>query len=99
MGQQMEVEAAYRRFVSNAYPGDEAKQTSIWSATSDPEQEDCELATRDVFKTSDKFDSFSGFALQFHQVIVNVCADVAATHANIDVVQAAQRAVGQTTVV
>jgi len=93
---QLEVEAAYTRFVALAYPDDVAKQQAMWSGKTRPGRLDCERSTRDAFKTSPNFNSFSTFAMQFHQVIVNVCADVAETGANLDLVQLAHEALSGT---
>jgi len=90
--EQLEVEAAYTRFVALAYPDNAAKQQAMWSGKTRPSRLDCERSTRDAFKTSPNFNSFSAFAMQFHQVIVNVCADVAETGANLDLVQLAYEA-------
>ena len=49
-------------------------------------------ADRDAFKRYGGFDVGTGFAMQFHQYNVNVCADVAASGKNIDVAGAARQA-------
>jgi len=96
---QLEVETAYERFIEIVYPGDTAKQRMIREGAAPANQKDCELATRQSFIDHGNFDSSTGFALSFHKFIVNSCADVAATGANIDLVQAAKQACLSSTVV
>merc|ERR1712166_637654 len=54
-----------------------------------PNNMDCELAVRRSFTKNGDFDHFTGFALQFHQYVVNVCAD---SGRNLDLVAAAKQA-------
>merc|ERR1712232_150906 len=92
LADQLAVEQTYEKFLENVYPGDEAKKEEIRTADAAPNQRDCELAARESFKQYGAFDSYTGFSLQFHKYIVNVCADVAESGANIDVADAAKRA-------
>jgi legumain len=100
---QLAVEAAYEKFLEIVYPGDEAKKAAARDsenpAATKAAHKSCELAARDSFKEHGVFDSYTGFALQFHRYIVNVCADVAATGSNIDVAQAAKQACQSSVVV
>jgi len=96
---QLEVEAAYERFLQIVYPDDAQKQQTIRDASAPADQKECELATRQSFIDYGKFDSWTGFSLGFHKYIVNTCADVAATGANIDLAQAAKQACAGSTVV
>jgi len=76
---QQAVESAYRQFAAIAYPGDTDKQKAARRLKEKPDFPECEMAAHDAFLQycSDKFDANSGFAMQFHQVVVNVCADIA----------------------
>merc|ERR1712096_498400 len=96
---QLAVEAAYKRFVDIVYPDDAAKQEEAMTTKASPDQMDCELAARKSFIEHGAFDSFTGFSMQFHQYIVNICADVADTGANIDVAAAAKQACTETATV
>jgi legumain len=73
---QQAAERAYQRFVALAFPGDEAQQRELWRASAPPDQPMCELATHATLREgcASQFDANSGFALQFHQVVVNACA-------------------------
>jgi legumain len=99
LADQLAVEQAYEKFLDIVYPGDEAKKQAIRTANAAPLQRDCEIAARENFIQHGAFDSFTGFSLQFHKFIVNVCADVAKSGANIDVADAAKRACLEETVV
>merc|ERR1712007_85985 len=87
---QLAVETAYERFLNLLYPADAEKQAAIREAKSPADNRDCELAVRESFTQYGKFDSYTGFALGFHQYVVNVCADEAL--ANMDLVEVAKRA-------
>lgn len=92
---QLAVEQAYTRFIKLAFPGDKAKQQKMMTDRSVPNLPECELAVHRVFREQGRaqFDANSGFALQFHQYVVNVCADQAATGNNADLVTLARQAV------
>jgi len=96
---QLEVEAAYERFLEIVYPGDASRQEAARAAIRPANQKECELSTRASFVANGDFDSWTGFAMQFHRYIVNVCADVIETGANIDLALAAQKACAGTTIV
>jgi hypothetical protein len=96
---QLEVEATYERFLEIVYPNDSAKQQAAREMNHPADQKDCELAARQSFIDHGNFDSWTGFALGFHKYIVNTCADVAASGANIDLAQAAKQACLGTAVV
>merc|ERR1719321_1435186 len=76
---QMAVDLIHDKFLDLVYPGDEAKQESMRSDKVKPSLRDCELRVHNAFQTyaAEHFDANSGFALQFHQIVVNVCADQA----------------------
>jgi legumain len=96
---QVAVEAAYERFLQNVYPGDDAKQAAARESNAAADNRDCELEAREIFKQNGDFDSYTGFSLYFHKYIVNVCADVSASGANIDVAAAAKQACNPSVVV
>lgn len=104
---QLAVEAAYEKFLSIVYCDDDACDDAKQAAARDSKNpaatkaahKSCELSARDSFKKHGAFDSYTGFALQFHKYVVNVCADVAATGSNIDVAQAAKQACESSVVV
>jgi legumain len=92
LNDQIEAEAAYERFLDLVYPGDDAKKSAVREGSAPANNRDCELSARENFMSYGNFDSFSGFSLQFHKYVVNTCADVVATGANIDVAHAAKQA-------
>merc|ERR1739848_2548 len=89
---QLEVEAAFRRFLEILYPGDHDKHHAMRHGTSPAAHRDCEMATREAFVQHGKFDAYTGFALQFQRIIVEACAEQAATGSNKDLVSAAKQA-------
>merc|ERR1711976_104235 len=92
LAMQLAVEDAYTRLTKLAFPDDVAKQQALRRDQQQPQHADCELSAHASFRIhcGDKFDANSGFALQFHQVVVNVCAEVA-RGLNFDVSAAAQQ--------
>lgn len=89
---QIAAEQAYEKFLEILYPNDAAKRAAIRTANAPADNVECERSTRESFKQFGAFDSYTGFALKFHKYVVNVCADVAESRANIDVADAARRA-------
>jgi len=87
---QLAVDTVYTRFLEILYPSMKDKQELIRQQKVDPSMMDCEMSAHEAFRIfgAPRFDANSGFALQFHQIVVNVCADVAGT--NVDVAAAAQ---------
>jgi legumain len=73
------AEQVYRKIASLAYPGDESKQQWVRRYQAEPDYPDCELAAHASIRQNcaDLFNANSGFALQFHQVVVNICEDIA----------------------
>lgn len=96
MQDQLDAEKAFEKFLKIVYPGDDVKQAAARKNAALPENRDCEMAARNNFITYGSFDASSGFAMQFHKYIVNVCAD---NSHNIDVVDAAKQACVSQTVV
>lgn len=96
VAKQHAAEKAYMTFLDIAFPGDPQTQLALRVVQEMPENPDCELSAHQTFRQfcGDKFDVNSGFALQFHQVVVNVCAAIAKEGLNLDVVSAAQQACG-----
>jgi legumain len=78
--QQMAVDTIHERFLALVFPGDEAKQEAMRTAKVKPSQiPDCELRVHNAFQNyaAEHFNANSGFALQFHQIVVNVCDEFA----------------------
>jgi legumain len=82
LDEQMEVEKAYEQFLTLVY-SEEHKRDAARTASSLPDNMECEMAAHTAFVQHGKFDANSGFAMQFHQYVVNVCADDAT--ANMDI--------------
>merc|ERR1719456_411185 len=78
IAEQQAVESAFRRLAELSYPGDDEKQQAVRRRQEKPENPDCEKPTHMALRRScaAKFNVGSGFAMQFQQVIVNICADV-----------------------
>jgi hypothetical protein len=78
LAQQEAAEATFRRIVELSYPEDKEKQMAVRRLRERPENPTCEKEAHLAVRKScaGKFDAASGFALQFQQVIVNICADV-----------------------
>jgi len=93
---QLKAESAYEKFLEIVYPGDDDRQAAARERVLPPNNRDCEMAARESFLSHGDFDASSGFAMQFHKYIVNVCAD---DSANVDVVEAARQACQHTTMV
>jgi len=90
LAEQLEVEGAYNRFLELLYPGDHEKHHAMRHGNSEAAHRDCEMSTREQFVQHGKFDSYTGFALQFQRVIVEACADQVATGSNQDLVAIAK---------
>jgi len=75
--QQLAVDTIHERFLALVFPGDEAKQEAMRTAKVMPSLMDCELRVHNAFQNygAEHFNANSGFALQFHQIVVNVCAE------------------------
>merc|ERR1712232_594105 len=77
--QQEKTEATYQALIQIAYPDsiDQQKRLSAWSSAHSPDHPECEvqghMALVDTCK--DKLDMTTSFAMQFHQVLVNLCSD------------------------
>ena len=82
LARQQACEATYGRFPALVYPHDAAKQEAAITGKSSPNQPECELAVHQAIRERahkiNAFDANTGFALQFHQIVVNICDDVAA---------------------
>merc|ERR1712224_1192554 len=72
LADQMEVEGAFHRFLEILYPGDSDKPHAMRHGTSPADNRDCEAATREAFVQHGKFDAYTGFALQFQRIIVEL---------------------------
>lgn len=98
---QYAVESAYWRLVELAYPGDEEKQHMARELQHSPKYPECELAGHQSIREhcADQFEANSGFALHFHQVVVNICHDIAERGLNLEISGAAQQACGKVVIV
>jgi len=90
---QQRAESAYRRFAEVAYPGDVEAQKAARRLKHKPDYMECEMDAHKAFAKycQGEFDANSAFALQFHQVVVNVCHDIA-SGLNLAVVPAVEQA-------
>jgi len=77
LAQQLAVDYIHNRFLALVFPGNEAKQDAMRSSKSKPAFKDCELRVHNAFQNyaAEHFNANSGFALQFHQIVVNVCEE------------------------
>jgi glycosylphosphatidylinositol transamidase (GPIT) subunit GPI8 len=77
--QQLAVDQIHEKFLGLVYPGDDAKQEAMRTGKARPSLLDCEARVHRAFEThaAPHYVVNSGFALQFHQIVVNVCADFA----------------------
>merc|ERR1712070_829375 len=77
--QQLAVDMIHDRFLALVFPGNDAKQEAMRTAKVMPSLRDCEMRVHTAFQTyaAEHFNANSGFALQFHQIVVNVCAEFA----------------------
>jgi legumain len=92
LARQLAVDTVYSRFLDILYPNDQAKQEAMRQQKTEAGIMECEMAAHEAFRVHGeaRFNANSGFALQFHQLVVNVCADVAGS--NVDVAAAARAA-------
>jgi legumain len=92
--QQLNARAVYRRLVEIAYPHEPEQQQLARTAKHKPENMECEKeglkAVRD--NCAGLFAAHSGFALQFHQQVVNICHDISFWGLNLDIKGAAEAA-------
>merc|ERR1711988_1995954 len=88
---QIAVDVIHNKWLDLVYSGDEAKKESMRTDKVKPSLRDCELRVHNAFQTyaAEHFDANSGFALQFHQVVVNVCADQAQANGPISALESA----------
>jgi legumain len=77
--QQLAVDQIHESFLGLVYPGDDAKQEAMRTGKAKPSLLDCEARVHKAFEAHAEkhYTVNSGFALQFHQIVVNVCADFA----------------------
>eukprot|EP00928_Gymnodinium_smaydae_P078884 TRINITY_DN62942_c0_g1_i1.p1 TRINITY_DN62942_c0_g1~~TRINITY_DN62942_c0_g1_i1.p1 ORF type:complete len:445 (+),score=130.75 TRINITY_DN62942_c0_g1_i1:67-1401(+) len=95
LAKQQAVESVYAKLAALAYPGDADAQSALRHDREPPVHRDCEMAGHAAIRTecAGQFNANSGFALQFHQVVVNLCAAVS-RGLSFDVVAAARQACG-----
>merc|ERR1712216_166852 len=92
--QQLNARAVYRRLIEIAYPGLPDLQEEARTAKHKPENMECEKKGLQTMREhcSGLFAAHSGFALQFHQQMVNVCHDINYMGLNLDIAGASQAA-------
>merc|ERR1711998_177701 len=75
--QQLAVDQIHTSFLALVFPGDEDKQEAMRTGKAKPSLADCEKRVHTAFETyaAPHYTVNSGFALQFHQIVVNVCAE------------------------
>lgn len=90
---QLAVDMIHNKFLDLVYPGDEAAQETMRTDKVKPSLMDCELRVHNAFQTyaAQHFNANTGFALQFHQIVVNVCADQAQANGPISKLEGAVR--------
>jgi len=93
LAEQLEVERAYERLLAIVYPSSEDRRETARKGKTTPHDMACEMLAHGAFEEHGRFDANSGFALQFHQYVVNVCADEGV--ANVDIASAVARACGE----
>jgi hypothetical protein len=91
------AEAVHWRLAELAYPGDAEAQHAARTLTHKPKHPECEVAGHEAIREncSDQFDANSGWALKFHQVVVNICHDIAYKGLNLMIEGAAAQACGK----
>merc|ERR1712232_567240 len=89
--QQLHARAVYSRLVEIAYPHNPEQQELARSARHKPENPECEKKGLQTLRhhCSALFEAHSGYALQFHQQMVNVCHDIWFWGLNLDIEGAA----------
>jgi len=101
LARQYAADAAYVRLGELAYPGDAQAQHASRHLMHKPKHMECELAGhRAMFEgcagsKAGQFNANSGEALRNHQVVVNICADIAEKGLNLDIGAAAMEACGK----
>lgn len=77
--QQLNARAVYGRLVEIAFPNDPKDQDRVRIAKNKPKNMECEKKGLQTLREdcSGLFDAHSGYALQFHQQMVNVCHEIA----------------------
>jgi len=92
--QQLNAEVVYRNLVTIAYPDSTEQQELCFRAKYKPDNMDCEKKGHQTIRQqcAELFDANSGFALQFHQQVVNVCHDIASEGLVLDIEKAATEA-------
>merc|ERR1712046_148382 len=89
--QQMAVDQIHEKFLGLVYPGDDAKQEAMRTGKAKPSLLDCEARVHRAFEShaAQHYTVNSGFALQFHQIVVNTCAEFAQSNGPISQLEGA----------
>jgi len=84
LASQLAVDVIHEAFLDLVFPGDEATKERMRSAKTAPDRMDCEMRVHQAFETyaAPHFNANSGFALQYHQIVVNVCEEFYASGVN-----------------
>jgi len=100
LAKQLAVDFIHNRFLDLVFPGDEAKQESMRTSKSKPANMDCEMRVHTAFQNyaSEHFNANSGFALQFHQIVVNVCDEFSMANGPVSNLEEAVKAACSTSV-
>lgn len=75
--EQENVQDAHWKLAKHAYHGDKVAAEGAWKARKSPKQPACEKRVHNalVKRCRGWADMTTSYALQFHQVVVNLCAD------------------------
>jgi len=94
LNEQLNAEVVYRRLVEIAYPDSEEEQERVSNAMNKPDNMECEKSGHQTIRNecAELFDANSGFALHFHQQMVNLCHDIASGVLVLDIDFAARTA-------
>jgi legumain len=94
LASQLAVDVIHDKFLALVFPDNEAKQEQMRTDKVKPLRMDCEKRVHNAFMqhAAGQFDANSGFALQFHQIVVNVCQEFANSNGPISQLESAVEA-------
>lgn len=101
LANQMAVDTIHERLLDALFPGDHATKERMRTQKTKPTRFECEKRVHEAFEThaADKYVVNSGFALQFHQIVVNLCDEFADANGPIAHLEEAVKAACNTGVV
>jgi len=75
LASQMAVDLIHTKFIDLVFAGEPFIQEYVRTHKSPPTERECEVFVHNAFQqySAAQFDANSGFALQFHQIVVNTC--------------------------